>query len=493
MVSVALEELAVLGSESTSMWCIVKPELLTLVIPASASAHSGLGDPPVGVQLSSVLPARALARRGRAGLGLAQRVNPRGREEDDMHYGSGRRLRSLVAVAALGACLAAVGGTARAQFGTQGKIIDAVGTFSGADAVSIDGSARIVVASGTNVQGPDSDFFAERYTPQGNADIGFGLAGLRVIDTPGEDSVHAALALPKGKVLLAGPAGSDSKVVRLRPNGALDTSFSGDGVATVDGVESIEDIARQRDGKIVVVGSAGTAMVVARLRANGSLDTGFANGGKRVVAIDALSIAAGVAVRPNGRIVAVGRAAPDPFTVNQRPAVVQLRPNGKFDKSFAGNGRKRVKVPGGAGLEDVVIRGKRIVGAGTGYPGGTARPLLVALRPNGRLDRNFAGKGKRVYNLGAPARAWAIGLQKRKFVIAGDRSNPVADFLVARFAGNGKLDKSFSSKGWRATDFGFGDFGIDLAVQADSKIVVAGYADEDIGIARYRKNGALDK
>ena len=320
-----------------------------------------------------------------------------------MHYGSGRRLRSLVAVAALGACLAAVGGTARAQFGTQGKIIDAVGTFSGADAVSIDGSARIVVAGGT------------------------------------------------------------------------------------------EDIARQRDGKIVVVGSAGTAMVVARLRANGSLDTGFANGGKRVVAIDALSIAAGVAVRPNGRIVAVGRAAPDPFTVNQRPAVVQLRPNGKFDKSFAGNGRKRVKVPGGAGLEDVVIRGKRIVGAGTGYPGGTARPLLVALRPNGRLDRNFAGKGKRVYNLGAPARAWAIGLQKRKFVIAGDRSNPVADFLVARFAGNGKLDKSFSSKGWRATDFGFGDFGIDLAVQADSKIVVAGYADEDIGIARYRKNGALDK
>jgi hypothetical protein len=56
-------------------------------------------------------------------------------------------------------------------------------------------------------------------------------------------------------------------------------------------------------------------------------------------------------------------------------------------------------------------------------------------------------------------------------------SATVYDLAIVRYTTDGSLDTSFGTGGSLTTDFnGSGDLGKDVAIQADGKIVVAGYA-----------------
>ncbi len=101
-------------------------------------------------------------------------------------------------------------------------------------------------------------------------------------------NVFDAALQPDGKILLAGNIGADFAVVRLNANGTLDTTFDGDGVVR-DGPErrgrTAYGVAVAPDGKIVAVGAVaeGSAtdqrLVVARYNADGTPDAGFGTGG----------------------------------------------------------------------------------------------------------------------------------------------------------------------------------------------------------------------
>ncbi|MCA1697418.1 MAG: hypothetical protein LC790_00325, partial [Actinobacteria bacterium] len=54
------------------------------------------------------------------------------------------------------------------------------------------------------------------------------------------------------------------------------------------------------------------------------------------------------------------------------------------------------------------------------------------------------------------------------------------------------LDASFSADGRQTTDLGGYDSGDGVAIQADGKLVVAGYSDGDFALARYHPDGSLD-
>src|SRR4029450_4467005 len=56
----------------------------------------------------------------------------------------------------------------------------------------------------------------------------------------------------------------------------------------------------------------------------------------------------------------------------------------------------------------------------------------------------------------------------------------------------GDLDASFGGAGLVSTDFGGGEGGSGVAVQADGRIVVAGSGDGDFAVARYNADGSLD-
>lgn len=402
-------------------------------------------------------------------------------------------LLALLACAGTGALLAS--STAWGAFGNQGKVVTPIGGTAAASDVVITRDRKIAVTGRSTLSGT-FDFTTVRYRRNGNPDNSFGAAGIRTDDLGGFETADAVIALPSGKLVVAGTHSTLDRgvLLRYRKNGSLDPSFSGDGRAFLDPPDpvSFEAAVRQPDGKIVVVGAIADDILITRWRPNGQLDQDFANNGIQRVSFEDANYAQGVTMQGR-KIVVVGATASGLMGDPSRPVVVRLRPNGKFDKTFAGNGRKRIVMPESAELKDVVARGKRIVGAGDMLAGLSRRPLLIALNNRGGFDRKFAGKGKRVYSYGAHVQAEAIAFQGRKLVIAGQRRAPLTHYFVARFTARGKRDNSFSGNGFRMTDWGQPSAALALAVQRDKKLVVAGTTDDAVAVSRYRPNGALDK
>ena len=132
-----------------------------------------------------------------------------------------------------------------------------------------------------------------------------------------------------------------------------------------------------------------------------------------------------------------------------------------------------------------------------------SRLLFVA----GELDLNFSADGKQFTDFGDTDTARAAVVQPDgKTVVVGDWDGGSADFAIARYLPNGNLDSAFSGDGKQNLTFGAGTFGgveraTSVALQADGKIVVAGYTDAgtaggidpfDFAVARLNADGTLD-
>jgi uncharacterized delta-60 repeat protein len=136
-----------------------------------------------------------------------------------------------------------------------------------------------------------------------------------------------------GKILLAGAASPttnryQTSLVRLNPNGSLDTSFVTDRITGTARVVRL-----QADGKIILGGVIGvvsttplqvTLTLVVRLNQDGAVDSTFNNPliGGTIEAISVLS---------DGKILIAGTL---PITVNQFRGVLRLLPSGAVDQSF---------------------------------------------------------------------------------------------------------------------------------------------------------------
>jgi uncharacterized delta-60 repeat protein len=115
----------------------------------------------------------------------------------------------------------------------------------------------------------------------------------------------------------------------------------------------------------------------------------------------------------------------------------------------------------------------------------------------GKLDDFFSGDGKATaFANGATGYAVAIDA-KGRIVVAGSTQTAKPDFAVARFLPNGAPDTEFSKDGRVTVDLGGADYGFDLALQPDGKIVVAGERDTKtqnaFALARLMPKGGLDK
>src|SRR5713226_7566958 len=117
----------------------------------------------------------------------------------------------------------------------------------------------------------------------------------------------------------------------------------------------------------------------------------------------------------------------------------------------------------------------------------------------GDLDVVFAGgKATANFSLGA-AQVEALAVQvDGRIVAAGQAGSNGADFALARFNCNGTLDASFGTAGEVASRLGTSPNSVarGLAIQADGKILVAGFAgpggSQEFALARYNPNGSLD-
>lgn len=345
-------------------------------------------------------------------------------------------------------------GRVRVQLGVANDQVERIAT-------QIDG--KIVVAGYSNNAAGNEDFAVLRLNPDGTLDTSFNGTGkiLKAIG-PGTDYATGLAIQPDGKIIVSGAAfngvDDDIALIRLNPDGSMDGSFGSGGIVTtsIRGQDRGSALALQYDGKIVVAGYVyspnGSGMVLVRYNADGSLDTGFGNGG--------------IVEDPAG-----GGA----WDFGARDLKVQ--PDGK------------------------------IVLAGEGYRDNMILVVFAAARflSDGTPDAAF-GSGGKVFSQvrGGVSRAFALALGEDGAIFLGgsssDGKGEFSDYTAARYRSDGSLDPAFGTGGVAITHVGdWLNTGRSVSIQPDGRILLAGTRFENFtvfqnfGIVRYGSDGSLDR
>ena len=340
-------------------------------------------------------------------------------------------------------------GSLDTSFGSGGRAqVDFAGLNDFADAVALQADGKILVAGSTSHNG---DYFAvARLSPRGSLDRSFGTGGKTIIDFGGDETATAIAVRPDGKIVVAGYTlksddTRDFAVAQLNPNGVLDGSFGTGGKATVDlgGDEAAYAVALQPDGKIVLAGyrsngTNGEDLAVTRLTPDGVVDDSFGLiDGTANVNLFGDEQAYGVAVQPDGKIVAAG------FTSNGASGsdflVTRLNPDGLADDSFGTGSVATVDLGGDDVAYAMALQpdGDIVVGGAT-FPGtGRSEMAVARLLPDGQADDSFGTKGLATVDFGRDAGAFSVGLQPDgDIAVAGGASNGSAtEMLVASVPG----------------------------------------------------------
>lgn len=311
------------------------------------------------------------------------------------------------------------------------------------------------------------------------------------------------------RILVAGytiGAKTDVAIARVRPRGALDGSFGGDGRVRIDlgASDRAMDIAAAQDGSIVVVGQRvtqqATTWFVIRLRSDGARDTSFDGDG--IVVTDfgrRFEHATTVAIQSDGKIL-VGGSVTD--GANESWAFARYLSGGALDGSFGGDGRVTMSLSvSGERVQDLVVRSTGILAAGYAESTFLPRFAIAKLRFDGRRATAFGHNGVRFINVGAGADlAFGLAVQADgRPVLAGFASEGGrADWGVVRLHAGGTRDWSFGGKGIVTTAFTPAyEIAASVAIQADGRILVAGRArgpngTDDLAVVRYRTDGRLN-
>jgi len=172
--------------------------------------------------------------------------------------------------------------------------------------------------------------------------------------------------------------------------------------------------------------------------------------------------------------------------------------DGTLDLSFAGRGYTSLHYLYGGNNFDELPRRSIIQSDGKILVVFEGQRFLARYNADGSLDKTFGENGfaGELVNFGAKD---AVQLSDGKLVVAGDLfPGGTADFALVRFLPNGILDTTFGTKGIVTADFfGGNDIPVSMVLQGDGKFVVAGNVfttngDQDIGLARFTADGALD-
>lgn len=186
---------------------------------------------------------------------------------------------------------------------------------------------------------------AARLTSGGQPDPNFGAGnGVTVLPSSGYEGMAAA---PAGEpLLLWGGAQSISWVARLRGNGAPEDAYGSAGVRRVRGGGG--DFVLDRFGRLLILERpGGKAVRVLRLRPDGSLDPSFSRGGRATVALPVRGGAiSSIAVDARGRTAIVGASSRARVgggsTATALIIATRLQASGKLDRAFGGGGWTRV-------------------------------------------------------------------------------------------------------------------------------------------------------
>ncbi len=411
----------------------------------------------------------------------------------------------LAAAAASGGCSS--GGYFVSGFDENGWLTTELGPDSTAHAVAIQSDSKIVAAGSAYNEG-HYDFAVLRYQPDGFPDTSFGNGG-SVLTTFGSDVWGEAIVTDsEGRVVVAGGERLSPTqgvyLARYNADGSLDATF-GEGGKVTTSIASGKSMTVGEDGKIVVVGDSGKDIWLLRYTTDGAPDISFGGNGAALVAQGhEFGPAIDVAIQPDGKVVVLAEVGDVIYGFD--PMLVRCHPDGSLDAAFGEQGvvvtprserdlaranfqEWGLVLPDGTLVRSLNKRGEalaiqpdgRILVAGSITGGDSTDLLLIRYNPDGALDTSFGIDGQ-VYSDFGGGTDWGRDLTllpDNKIVVAGDSDSEQqpSHFVLAQFHGDGSPNLAFGNSGQvslvssdRSVDIAF-----DLAVSQDGAVLVAGH------------------
>jgi uncharacterized delta-60 repeat protein len=236
------------------------------------------------------------------------------------------------------------------------------------------------------------------------------------------------------------------------------------------------------------------------LALSGDLDTTFGSNGKVVSPIGKFSADYGnaTALQSDGKIIVVGRSIDGNYT---NLLVARINTDGSLDNSFGNKGSvlKRLFNNGYALAVIVQPNGKIVAGGFAQTNAYYSVFTLVRFNSDGSVDNAFGTNGIAQAQFGRDnSLLTSLAIQADgKIVAAGytytNYSFQPNNFAVARFNTNGTLDNTFGSGGMVNLAFSFNSTKANSVItQPDGKILVGGFAGSFFQLIRLNTDGALD-
>jgi uncharacterized delta-60 repeat protein len=334
-------------------------------------------------------------------------------------------------------------------FGDGGIVRTDLTGESGADsatAVATQPDGKIVVAGDALSFGRRSftqDVGVARYLSSGALDSSFGRGGIVVTSLPaGYAQVADAIVQPDGRIAILGTQSvcdadfnciRSFAIMRLTASGTPDKTFGQRGVTvSTFGLDSFaKELALQTDGKLIAVGGADGAFAIARYTNNGTLDAGFGQGGLITTPFaQGNALATGVALQPDGKIVAAGFAGANGFPSGVMETV-RYNVDGTLDPGFGLGGIATIEIGSGADASDVALQSDGMIVVGGTAVGRSFAPAfaLARLKPDGSLDRAFGGGGTLTTSFEHDAELRSLVIQSDGKIVAGGCQHCAADFF----------------------------------------------------------------
>ncbi|MGQ2984170.1 T9SS type A sorting domain-containing protein [Flavobacterium sp.] len=411
-------------------------------------------------------------------------------------------------------------GTLDSSFGNGGKVTTNVNGLEKAHGVVVQADGKIVIGGYTNNANTGNDFLCIRYNANGTIDTNFGTNGIATFDLqPGADDMAYSIDIDSsGKLYLAGYSddgtNKNGAVIRLNTDGSLDNSFGTGGKVITDFTATVgnNNPVKQDEfkvvkvhfatGKIIVAGTGFTATnnsvpIMARYNPNGTLDTTFNGDGKKIQLpspITGWTFHFGIediAVKPNGKITAVGWIKPTTGATfyDADHYEVRINSDGTNDDTFDNDGYDSDNL---ATSDDktyaVILNPDDSFHFGGGHPwnDGMTRMYIGVTSANGASTTNTTLS----FWSNAQPTCYALAKDSNgKFITGGtmlDAATGNKSFLLTRVKPDYSIDNTFGTGGYVMTDFdNTNNDARDMKLQPDGKIILAGFSGNKVAVARY--------
>lgn len=341
-------------------------------------------------------------------------------------------------------------GTLDPSFGDNGKAFvdfDGINNYGIGYCLQQDGK---IVATGYSETPGYTSMSLARFNADGSKDESFGSNGIiNIFAGMYESYGHDVLMQPDGKIVAAGEAnygtqGIDLYLVRYNNDGTPDVTFGENGVVeNVNDLSSVDNpvLTLQEDGKILACGMGAAASIqhycVMRFLESGALDNTFSDDGIQLTFVSGdYNWPGNIIVQPDGKILSAGYSGP---WQSEHFSMVRWDTNGNLDPNFASNGVFIHSINPGLDLfEDVILQpdGKILACGYTIVTNQGYDFVVMRLNANGTIETDFGFYGvlnQQFSYLESRAAAMAIQ-QDGKLLVAGD----CPDFLnhhtaVARY------------------------------------------------------------